>query len=284
MSNDLSIQILTPNANHASPDATHGSSNQSFDLSNNQIYESPVSTCPVELVKESLFEFFGMYVFITLSLGNVAIYSLYPEANFNWTGLSLAWGLNLMFGIYLAGFKSPAHLNPAVSLCMFLFKKSINFKQLLCYTFSQFLGAFCAASTIYGIYFNKLGYQDTYSNIFTTSSNDAITNYSAWFTEFLGTALLVGGIFLLIDNNNTNKHLPIYIGLWLTTLIFSIGFQTAFAWNPARDLGPRLFALCAGYSSFSYTDYYFWIPLTADYIGAIFGVTVYEYLIKPQMN
>jgi len=236
------------------------------------------------LIKESLFEFYGMYVFITLSLGNVAIYSLYPEANFNWTGLSIAWGLNLMFGIYIAGFKSSAHLNPAVSLCMFLFKKSITFKQLLCYTFAQFLGSFLGAATIYGIYFNKFGNDDIYSNVLTTSANNSITDTSAWFTEFLGTAFLVGGIFILCDHNVTKNHLPLYIGLWLTTLVFSIGFQTAFAWNPARDLAPRIFAACAGYSSFSYTDYYFWIPLTADYLGAVIGVSFYEYLIKPYIK
>ena len=273
MSNSLSIDISTPTNNY-----TQRASIQVNSESPNYL------TCPNTLVKESLFEFFGMYLFITLSLGSVAINSLYPEANLNWTGLSFAWGFNLMFGIYLASFQSPSHLNPAVSLCMYLFKKSITLKQLFWYSHSQFLGAFAAAATIYGIYYNKLGEDDTYSNVFTTSPNNAITNYSAWFTEFLGTALLVGGIFMLADHKATKDHLPIYIGLWLSTLVFALGYPTAFAWNPARDLGPRVFAVCVGYSSFSYTDYYFWIPLTADYVGAVFGVSVYEYLIKPQTN
>lgn len=262
----LPIEISTPNNNYNTIQTPNYSS----------------LTCPVILVKECLFEFFGMYVFITLSLGNIAIYSLYPEANLNWTGVSIAWGLNLMFGIFISSFKSPSHLNPAVSLCMYLFKHSISFKQLIYYTISQFLGAFMAAATIYGIYYNKLGDEDFYSNVFTTSANMTITNYSAWFTEFLGTALLVGGIFVLIDHKFTQNYLPIFIGVWLSTLIFALGYQTAFAWNPARDLGPRLFAKFAGYNSFSYTDFYFWIPLTADYIGAIVGVSIYEFLIKTQ--
>lgn len=265
MSDHLSIEINTPPVNN-----------------NYNTMPQSLLTCPVSLVKECLFEFFGMYVFITLSIGNVAIYSLYPEANLNWTGMSIAWGLNLMFGIYISSFQSPSHLNPAVSLCMYLFKQSITFKQLIYYSISQIIGAFMAAATIYGIYYNKLGNEDIYSNVFTTSANTAITDYSAWFTEFLGTALLVGGIFAFADHKSTKNYLPIYIGLWLSTLIFAFGYQTAFAWNPARDLGPRIFAKCAGYASFSYTDYYFWIPLTADYIGAIVGVSIYEFLIKPQ--
>lgn len=268
MADNLSIEISTPNSN----------------TNYNTIDTSSASNLSVPLATECLFEFLGMYVFITLSLSNVAIYALYPEANLNWTGMSIAWGLNLMFGIYIASFKSPAHLNPAVSLCMFLFKKNITYKQLLYFTLSQLIGAFVAASTVYGVYYNKLGNEDNYGTVFFTSANMSITHYSAWFTEFLGTALLVSGIFILIDNNVTKQHLPIYISLWLSTLIFALGFQTAFAWNPARDFGPRLLALCAGYSSFSYDDYYFWIPLVADYCGAIFGVAFYEYLIKPLIN
>ncbi len=234
------------------------------------------------LLKESLFEFYGMYVFITLSLGNVAIYSLYPTAQLNWTGMSIAWGFNLMFGIYMASFKAPAHLNPAVSLCMYLFEKNITVHQLISYTLAQLLGGFVAAATVYGIYFNNLGDETSYSGVFVTYKHPSITNTSAFFTEFLGTALLVGGIFMLIDNTKTKNHLAIYIGAWLSTLVFAFGFQTAFAWNPARDLGPRIFTAIAGYDSFSYLDYYWWIPLVGSYTGSIFGTYFYKFLIKDQ--
>jgi MIP family channel proteins len=262
---ETNIQIETPR------DTQYGTMQNSSPL-----------TCHNKLVKESLFEFFGMYTFIVLSLGNVAIYALYPTAQLNWTGMSLAWGLNLMFGIYMASFKAPAHLNPAVSLCMYLFEKNITFIQLVSYSFAQLIGALVAAATVYGIYFNNLGDADSFSGIFTTYKNPSITNTAAFFTEFLGTALLVGGIFMLIDHTKTKDHLPVYIGAWLSTLVFSFGFQTAFAWNPARDLGPRILAAMVGYNSFSYMDHYWWIPLVATYTGAIFGTLVYKFLIKPQ--
>lgn len=243
-----------------------------------------ILNCPNKLVKESLFEFFGMYTFIVLSLGNVAIYALYPSAQLNWTGMSIAWGLNLMFGIYMASFQAPAHLNPAVSLCMYLFEKNITISQLISYTIAQVLGALVAAGTVYGIYYNNLGEADSYSGVFTTYKNPSITNTSAFFTEFLGTALLVGGIFMLIDNTKTKNHLPVYIGAWLSTLVFSFGFQTAFAWNPARDMGPRILAAIVGYNSFTYMDNYWWIPLVATYSGAIFGTMIYKFLIKAQFD
>lgn len=247
--------------------------------------ESPNNTIKQNnIFKSSLFEFFGMYTFIVLSLGNVAIYALYPMAQLNWTGMSIAWGLNLMFGIYMASFQAPAHLNPAVSLCMYLFEKNISLKELVYYTLAQLLGAFTAAATVYGIYYNNLGEADSFSGVFTTYKNPSITNVSAFFTEFLGTALLIGGIFMLIDHTKTKDHLPIYIGAWLSTLVFSFGFQTAFAWNPARDLGPRIFVAIVGYNSFTYMDYYWWIPLVATYTGGLFGTFVYKFLIKAQSN
>jgi MIP family channel proteins len=265
---DLRIQLETPR------DDNYGS------------VEPPRSqlNCPNKLVKESLFEFFGMYTFIVLSLGNVAIYALYPSAQLNWTGVSISWGLNLMFGIYMASFQAPAHLNPAVSLCMYLFDKNINLTQLIAYTLSQIMGALVAAATVYGIYFNNLGEPDSYSGVFTTYKNPSISDTSAFFTEFLGTALLVGGIYMLIDNVKTKDHLAVYIGAWLSTLVFSFGYQTAFAWNPARDLGPRILAAMVGYHSFTYMDHYWWIPLVGTYTGGVFGAVVYKYVIKPQSN
>jgi MIP family channel proteins len=264
---DVAIEIHTP---------TNLDNRESIYVDNSSNFN-----CPIKLVKESLFEFFGMYIFISLSLGNVAIFSLYPAAQLNWTGMSISWGLNLMFGIYMSSFQSKSHLNPAFSLCSYIFE-NMTFKELVCYTLSQLFGAFMAAVTVYGIYFNNLGSDDQFSSIFVTYKQSTISDTSAFFTEFLGTAMLVGGIFMLIDNSKTKEHLPIYIGAWLSVLVFAFGYQTAFAWNPARDLGPRILTAIAGYDSFSYMDYYWWIPLIADYTGAIFGTIIYKFLIKEQ--
>lgn len=255
------------------------------DLNNSysEVNSSSHFKCPNKTVRVFLAESFGMYLFILLSLGNVATFALYPESKLTWDGLSISWGLNLMFGIYVASFNSNAHLNPAVSLCMYLYNKSINGFELFLYTAAQFVGAFLAAATVYGIYFNRLGSDDGYSGVFVTYKNPTITLTAAFFTEFLGTALLAGGIFALCDHKSTKDHLPVYVGLLLTTLTYAFGFPTAFSWNPARDFGPRVFTALVGYNSFSYMDHYFWVPVIAPYIGALFGVFVYKLLIQSQL-
>ena len=231
-----------------------------------------------KLLKEFLSETLGMYFFVLLSLGNVAIYVLFPESKITWDGVAISWGLNLMFGIYLASFNSSGHLNPCVSMCVYIFDRSMTFTQLCLYSLAQLVGAFLASVTVYGIYYNNIKLLDdkSASSIFTTYKNDSITTTSAFFTEFIGTALLVGGIFAIIKNKETTKHIPIYVGLLLTSIVLSFGWQSAFALNPARDFGPRIFMAMLGFDTFSFSDYYFWVPLVADYCGAIFGVLVFN--------
>jgi MIP family channel proteins len=243
--------------------------------------------CKNDLAREFISETLGMYLFILLSLGNIAILVLFPESVMTWVGVSVSWGLNLMFGIYVASFNSGGHLNPCVSLCLFLFEDNFSFSQLCIYSLAQLFGAFLAAATVYGIYYDnisKIENGQTATSIFTTYKHPTINTASAFFTEFLGTALLVGGIFTIIKHKETSKNIPIYVGLLLSTIVLSFGYQSAFALNPARDLGPRIFMSMCGYSTFSYSDNYVWVPLVADYLGALFGVGIYTILIKKQLK
>ena len=240
---------------------------------------------PNQLIKESLFELFGTFTFITLSLGNIALAVLFPESGMNLSGIAIAWGLNIMFGVYIASFKAPGHLNPAVSFIMYLDNK-INVKQLVLYTLAQLFGAFLAAVYVYSANYDKLTLRPDLeaSSIFVTYKNSEISFWTAFNVEFTGTALLVGGILTFIDHVQTKKYLPVYIGAWFTALVSSFGFQTAFAWNPARDLGPRILSSIVGYDVFNYVDNYFWVPLIAPYCGAIFAYYFYIYVFKPNSS
>lgn len=62
----------------------------------------------------------------------------------------------------------------------------------------------------------------------------------------------------------------------------SLGWQTGYAINAARDLGPRLFLSCVGYESAIWThNDYWWIygPIVGTVVGAIIGCTVYDLCI-----
>ncbi|PIO60014.1 hypothetical protein TELCIR_18506 [Teladorsagia circumcincta] len=62
----------------------------------------------------------------------------------------------------------------------------------------------------------------------------------------------------------------------------AFALNAGYAINPARDFGPRLFTLCAGYGwrVFSYRSYkWFWIPIICPMIGAVLGAWMYEFFI-----
>lgn len=254
-------------------------------LQENHIYTNRLYISNQHL-REFISETSGMFWFILFSLGNIANFVLYSEVNVTWIGVAISWGFNLMFGIYLASFNSQAHLNPCVSLCFYLFDKSITLTQLIIHSLAQLLGSFLAACVVYGIYYDKiilLNNDRIASSIFATYKASNVSIVNSFFTEFLGTGLLVSGIFAILTNNKTKDHAPVFIGLLLSSLVLSFGVQTAFALNPARDLGPRIFTACIGYDSFSYEDHYWWVPLVADYTGAVVFTYLFHILVKYQI-
>ncbi|KAJ3605555.1 hypothetical protein NHX12_027600 [Muraenolepis orangiensis] len=69
------------------------------------------------------------------------------------------------------------------------------------------------------------------------------------------------------------------VGLVVLAVGLSMGFNSGYAVNPARDLGPRLFTALAGWGSevFTGNGYWFLVPLTAPFLGAVVGVAVYQF-------
>ncbi|VDM28656.1 unnamed protein product [Toxocara canis] len=99
--------------------------------------------------------------------------------------------------------------------------------------------------------------------------------------QIVGTAFLCICVCLITDKNNKiPAHLqPLLIGLLVAMIGMSIGMNCGYAINPARDLGPRLLTLCAGWGwqTFSFNGYkWFWIPIVCPMIGAVIGAWIYE--------
>ena len=76
------------------------------------------------------------------------------------------------------------------------------------------------------------------------------------FFQVLGTALLVGCVFAIIDRNNNAPGqgvVPVLIGLLVFVIGTTFGFNCGYAINPARDLGPRIFTAMAGWGGEVFT-------------------------------
>ncbi|KNE65712.1 hypothetical protein AMAG_09694 [Allomyces macrogynus ATCC 38327] len=101
----------------------------------------------------------------------------------------------------------------------------------------------------------------------------------AFFSEFLGTMVLVMGLMTITEARNPmapTTYTPVAVGMVVLAIGVALGTETSFAINPARDLGPRIALAMVGYGSAVFVNfsYYFWVPIIAPILGAIFGGVV----------
>lgn len=235
--------------------------------------------------RKAFAEFLGTAILVTFGSGAIAQTVLSP--NGSWLGLTLGWGLGLTIGIYVSGGISGGHLNPAVTLALAIFRK-FSWAELPSYWLSQFTGAFVGAAAVYS--FNhaaikEVGYNASTAGIFVTGlqNEDIVAIHNAFFAELLGTALLLIIILATSDKGNQPAHnlQPLIIGLGLTLIGTSFGWETGFALNPARDLAPRLFTAISGwgFGVFTQQSWYFWVPIVAPLAGGIVGTFLYDSLV-----
>jgi glycerol uptake facilitator protein len=220
----------------------------------------------------------------------------------DWILISFGWGLAVTFGVYVAGGLSGAHLNPAVTFAQAL-RRGFPWRKVPTYVVAQVFGAFVAAAVVYFNYRFAIGSFEHVEHI-TRGTSDSIGTYSifatfpaayftSWFGPFMdqviGTALLVACIFAVIDEYNAPAKAnlaPFIIGLIVVAIGMSFGVNAGYAINPARDLGPRLFAWAQGWGKIAIPgDYgnvntYFWIPIVGPLLGAAIGAFVYDLLIR----
>lgn len=240
------------------------------------------------LTIQCLFEFIGTMVLILLGSGVVACVSLKKSKGEGggWIVVTLAWGLAVMCGVFIAGPYTGAHLNPAVSIGLATAGK-FPWAFVVPYIIAQILGAFCGASLVYAFYkdhFDITEDADTKLGIFATIP--AIPHkFRNFISELVGTFILVLVIlFLSTGANNAEVGLgsvgALPVALLIVVIGMALGGTTGYAINPARDLGPRLaHALLPikkkGKSRWDYA----WVPILGPIAGGALAAGVYWFII-----
>jgi glycerol uptake facilitator protein len=239
-------------------------------------------------------EFFGTMVLILFGAGSVAMVVLFGDnppipgevVKGGYTNICLGWGLAVTFGIYIAGTISGAHLNPAVTLAMAATGR-MPWWKLPHYVVAQFAGAFVAAALVFTNYHPKWLQVDPKldhtAGILCTFP--AVPGFwPGFFDQVLGTALLLGLILAVVDKWNAlpgSNMAPFIIGLIVVAIGISFGGMNGYAINPARDLGPRLFSVVAGFQNNGLTDGTgVWLPpVLGPLVGGLLGAFAYDFFI-----
>jgi glycerol uptake facilitator protein len=224
------------------------------------------------------------------------------QASGDWLLIGWGWGFAVTFAVYAVGGVSGAHINPAVTVSLAL-RRGFPWSKVPGYVVMQVLGAFAGAALVYAVYKGAI---DSYerANHISRGSADSVPTYSSFATfpakyltnfvgplvdQIVGTALLVGLIFAVTDafNQPVRANLaPLIVGFIVVAVGISFGANAGYAINPARDFGPRMLALVAGWGKIAFPgDYgnvntYFWIPIVGPLIGGPIGAYAYDFLVR----
>jgi len=224
------------------------------------------------------------------------------DASGDWLLITWGWGFAVTFAVYAVGGVSGAHINPAVTLSLAL-RRGFPWPKVPGYIAAQVLGAFSGAALVYAVYkgaidsyegANKISRGQPNSvptfSIFATFPAPYLGNWIGPFVDqVVGTAFLVGFVFAVTDefNQPVRANLaPLIVGFIVVAVGISYGANAGYAINPARDFGPRMFALIAGWGKIAMPgDYgnvntYFWIPIVGPFLGGAIGAYIYDFVVR----
>ncbi len=246
------------------------------------------------LPAEMAAEFAGTMILILFGAGVVAQVVSGGESGSlgDHDSIAWAWGLGVMFGVFVAGRATGAHLNPAVTLSFALFR-GFSWSKVAPYVLAQTLGAFVAALLVrwnYNDMLNAIDPEHTTATqtIFSTLPGNGtlpVSLGSALIDQIIGTAILLFLIVAVTDTRNSPplaNMAPLIIGLIVVAIGFAWGTNAGYAINPARDFGPRLASFITGYGGAwrdQYGSLYFWVPILGPIIGGPIGVLLYDNLV-----
>lgn len=237
-----------------------------------------------------LAEFIGTALLLLLGAGVVANVNLKQTIANNqnpWMLITTAWAFAVFVGVFVSAQSSGAHLNPAVTLGLAVAGK-FSWSLLPGYLLAQLLGAMCGSFLAYLAYIDH--YRATKDELAVKSTfctGPAIRNFkNNLFAEGIGTFVLVFAA-LMIASPNINIEgsqvtqfglgaldaLPIALVVWVIGL--SLGGNTGYAINPARDLGPRLVYQLLPRKNKQADWSYSWVPILGPFIGGAAAGGVY---------
>lgn len=227
-------------------------------------------------MKKYVAEFIGTMVLTLFGCGSAAI-SGGIDGKLGILGISMAFGLSIVAMAYVIGDVSGCHINPAVSLGVFL-NGGLSAKDFAGYLVAQFLGGIAGAGILAGIIScTNLGSvaevglgQNGYGDV----SYVGLSAAGAVIVEIILTAVFVFTILGVTAKAETGRVAGLVIGLTLA-FVHILGIPlTGTSVNPARSFGPAL--LVGNGTALGQV----WVFIVAPLVGAAIAAIVYRALCK----
>lgn len=225
------------------------------------------------LLGQCLAEFFGTMVLVFFGVGIVNAAVLAGVVQGLWQ-VAAVWGGAVALAVYATGAVSGAHINPAITVAMAVWR-GFPKTRVLPYIAAQVLGAFCGSLVLYGLFHGLMQHfelthhlvrgapgSEVAAMVFgeyfpnpamlgtTAAAYRQVPLLTAMLAEATGTAFLASFVFALTEPRNAaapKLAVPVLIGVTLALLISIIAPLTQAGLNPARDFGPRLVSYLLGW-------------------------------------
>jgi len=248
----------------------------------------------ITLRAELIAEFLSTLVLILFGNGVVAMVVLFGKGipgeivHGGFTNITIAWGLGVTMGCYVAGKISGAHMNPAVTIAMAMFR-DFPWRKVAPYIAAQVAGAFLASALVYWNYLPAFHAADPNlehtAGVFTTFPAYPDTPSAGLLDQTIGTGLLLFMVMAISDERNQPPGAnltPVLIGAVVVVIGMAFGGMHGYAINPARDFGPRLLTVAAGFKNNGLTDgsMVFWVPIVGPILGGILGAAAYDWGVR----
>ena len=184
---------------------------------------------------------------------------------------SLAFGLSLIAMSFVIGQVSGCHLNPAVSLALFI-NKRLTFKDLIGYMIAQFIGATVACLELMLLFGRDQSYgANVMQPAITSVHSDGVAILVAIVAEIIMTFVFVVSLLGVTAKTENKGFIGVVCGLTLTLVhLLGIGV-TGTSVNPARSLFPAFFA---GGDALRQC----WIFVVGPFVGAILAALCFKVL------
>lgn len=226
-------------------------------------------------MKKLVAEFIGTFWLVLGGCGSAVLAAAYPELGIGFVGVAIAFGLTVVTMAYAIGHISGCHLNPAVSIGLWIGGR-FDKKELFPYISAQILGGIAGAGILYIIATGKAGFEigGFAANGYGDHSPGGYSMIAALVTEIVMTFIFLIIIMGATHSKAAKGFAGLAIGLGLT-LIHLISIPvTNTSVNPARSISQALFVQ-------GWAIEQLWLFILAPVVGAILAGFVYK-MISPE--
>jgi aquaporin Z len=228
----------------------------------------------VSLSRRSFAEFIGTFWLVFAGCGSAVLAAAFPNVGIGFLGVALAFGLSVLTMAFAIGHISGCHLNPAVSVGLWVGRR-FPASELLPYIIAQTAGAIVGAGVLYLIASGKAGFDiagGLAANGYADHSPGGYSLLAGLVAEVVLTFIFLIVILGSTDQRAPQGFAPIAIGLCLT-LIHLVGIPvTNTSVNPARSTGPAIWV--GGWALAQ-----LWLFWLAPILGAVIAGGAYTALV-----